>query len=187
VMKLTKMRIEQLREIIQRLTVHRGDEFTLTSGKKASLYFDMKATTMDPVGGHLAAEALLALIADAHFDYITGVALGAVPLVARMIELSGKDTSKPGLISRSGVKTHGMARQIEGIRDPRSLRGKRAIVIEDVTTTGGSISIAVAALRELGAEVNDAACLVRRSPDAQERLQKEGVDLRYIFTEADFS
>jgi orotate phosphoribosyltransferase len=180
-------KLELLQAKIQSLSVHRGAEFTLTSGKKTNLYFDMKATTMDPEGGHLAAHALNDYVRGIQFDFMTGIALGAVPLVARMVELLHKERPVTGLIARSGTKSHGMGRQIEGIREPKLLQGKRVLVVEDVTTTGGSISTAVSALRNMEAVVSDAVCIVMRSRDAHERLASEQVKLHYLFTEQNFS
>jgi len=178
--------LELLRSKVQSLTVQRAKEFTLTSGKKSSLYFDMKATTMDPVGGHLAAQALINRVGDLKFDYVAGIAMGAVPLVARMIEILRLERPVTGLIARNEAKAHGMGRQIEGVRDANLLRRKRVLIVEDVTTTGGSMSTAVTALRLLGAVVSDAVCIVMRSPAASDRLFAEDVRLRHLFTEEDF-
>lgn len=64
-----------------------------------------------------------------------------------------------------------MKRRIEG----PDVQGRRVIVLEDTSTTGGSPIEAVHALREAGAEVLAVAVVVDRATGAKERIEVEGL------------
>ena len=71
-----------------------------------------------------------------------------------------------------------MGRQVEG----PSVEGRRVVVVEDTSTTGGSALTAVEALQRAGAEVVAVAIIVDRATGAKERIEESaGVPCLYAF------
>lgn len=133
----------------------RFGDFTLTSGAKSRYYVDVKAAMTDPGTLRGIAQAMAQVArGNGPFDAVGGMELGAVPL-ATAVSL---ETGLPLLIIRKGERKHGTGKRIEG-RDPKGLR---VLVVEDVTTSGGSIVEAVQVLRAAGATVAHAMVVVDR-------------------------
>lgn len=141
----------------------RFGEFTLTSGAKSRYYIDVKAALTDPstlrlIGRDIAARAQRL----GPFDAVAGMELGAVPL-ATAVSL---EANLPLLIVRKGERTHGTGKRIEG-RDPK---GRRVLVVEDVTTSGGSTVECLRVLRDAGALAEHVAVVVDREAGAGKAL-----------------
>lgn len=96
--------------------------------------------------------------------------LGAVPIAASAAIAS----MKPYVIVRKGERTHGTGRTIEG----PEVKGKKALIVEDVTTTGGSVVKTIERLREAGAIVSTAITVVDREEGATAALQPLKVELK---------
>jgi phosphoribosylpyrophosphate synthetase len=88
-------------------------------------------------------------------------------------------TSPPldAFVVRKEAKAHGLQRRIEG----PDVTGRRCLVVEDTSTTGGSPLTAVQALREAGADVVGVATIVDRATGAGEKIAAEGLDYRYAY------
>ncbi|MDU6491172.1 orotate phosphoribosyltransferase, partial [Bradyrhizobium sp.] len=144
----------RLLEIIRRRSFGRG-EVTLASGRKSDFYFNLKPTMMDPEGATLLAELTYEALKDEGFDYIGGLEMGAVPLAGAIAQISWiKGHPIAAFFVRKKPKEHGAKLAIEGLTRDETLAGKRIVVVEDVTTTGGSAMKAVETLREAGANVS---------------------------------
>src|SRR5437588_7518953 len=130
-------------EIIKERSFKFGD-FTLASGKKSDYYLDMKPTMFDPEGANFLARLVLDQIAELKADYIGGLEMGAVPLIAPITMLS-YDTRRPipGFFVRKELKDHGTKKLVEVIEG--GLRGKNVVILDDVTTAGKSAMQAVTA------------------------------------------
>lgn len=153
----------------------RFGDFTLTSGAKSPYYIDVKAASTDPATLRAIAHGM-AQVAARHgpFQAVAGMELGAVPL-ATAVSL---ETGLPLLIIRKGERKHGTGKRIEG-RDPKGLR---VLVVEDVTTSGGSTVEAVKVLREAGATVEHACVVVDRESGGVPALLAERVTLHPLAT-----
>ncbi|MEX2129290.1 MAG: orotate phosphoribosyltransferase [Xanthobacteraceae bacterium] len=174
---------KKLSEIIgERSFDHR--KVVLASGRESNFYFDMKPTMFHPEGASLLAKLILARLSGLGIDYVGGLEMGAVPLIASVAALS-HDQGKPlpGFFVRKAVKDHGTKKRIEG---PESLKGKRVAILEDVTTTGGSAIQAVEVAREAGAEVVLVLSIVDRLEGAGESFRNAGVPFDSLFTADDF-
>jgi orotate phosphoribosyltransferase len=140
-------------------------EFTLASGAKSPYYIDVKSAATNP-------ELLFSIgrtIARTHeFDAVAGVAIGGVPLAVATALVS----RKPYAIIRAAEKGHGKKDVIIG-----SVRDKNVLLIEDVTTSGGSALHGVEALREAGARIDRVVTVVDREQGAAEMLKQHGVRL----------
>jgi len=171
----------RLLEIIRKKSLLRGT-FKLVSGATSDYYLDMKPTTFDPEGAALIAEVICGMLADdADVDSIGGLELGAVPIVAAVCAQSFQSRPVNGFVVRKEKKGHGTDQKIDGNFKPNTT----VVLIEDVTTKGGSVMQAVNAVRAQGATVKKIITIVDRLEGAAENLKKEGLVLAPIFTTKD--
>jgi len=181
------MTLEEIRARLKPVVaecVLRG-EFTLASGRKSDLYFDCRLVTLSGAGLPLVAEAVLAMIAGKGVAAVGGMSIGADPITGAVLALAaGRGLELSGFMVRKEPKGHGTAKQVEGPRPPSPAR---AVLLEDVITTGGSsLKAREAAERELGVEVIGVIALLDRLEGAREALDAAGLDLWPIFTRQDF-
>src|ERR1700682_2325977 len=137
----------RLAEIIRKRSFGRG-EITLASGRKSDFYFNLKPTMFDPEGASLLAELTVEALKDDRLDYVGGLEISAVPLAGAVAQMFWDEGHQIGaLFVRKKPKEHGARLAIEGLAKGESLQGKRVVIVEDVTTTGGSALRAVEAGR----------------------------------------
>jgi orotate phosphoribosyltransferase len=175
---------ERLLDIIRRRSLlTAGGPFKLASGEMSDYYLDMKPTAFDPEGAALIGEIVVLMLAnDTDIDSIGGLELGAVPIVAA-ISAHSWHAGRPvqGFVVRKETKGHGTNKKIDGnFKD-----GTKVVLVEDVTTKGGSVMQAVRAVRERGATVAKIITIVDRLEGAGDNLKKEGLELVPIFTRND--
>jgi len=173
----------RLLEIIRKKSlITEGGPFKLASGAMSDYYLNMKPTAFDPEGAALIAEIILDMLGDeGAVDSIGGLELGAVPIVAAVCAHSFGKRPVDGFVVRKEKKGHGTDQKIDGnFRD-----GSRVVLVEDVTTKGGSVMQAVRAVRDRGATVATIITIVDRLEGATDNLKKEGLSLRPIFTTRD--
>jgi orotate phosphoribosyltransferase len=154
-------RDELLKLIVDRAVVH--GRVTLSSGKEADYYVDLRRVTLDGQAAPLVGQVMLA--ATAHLDYeaVGGLTLGADPVATAMLHAAAANGRRlDAFVVRKEGKAHGLQRRIEG----PDVAGRRVLAVEDTSTTGGSVLTAVEALREAGAEVVAAAVIVDRGAGA---------------------
>jgi orotate phosphoribosyltransferase len=135
----------------------RFGKFTLASGKQSSYYMDLRVIPSYPELYSMAVECYLSMarrVGVDSFDIVAGVATAGVTISSPLAFL----LKKPMVYVRKEDKGHGLGRLVEGVVSPR----KRAVVIDDIVTTGGSVISAVEALRKEGVVVKDAMVLVDR-------------------------
>ena len=179
-------RRERLIEIVTAKSLIRGREMQLVSGATSKHYFDMKPTIFDPEALNLIAELMLAAIGDAPVDLVGGLEMGAVPIAAAVCQKSFPEKPVRGFFVRKQPKDHGTKRLVEGLGDS-DLTGLRAVIVEDVTTTGGSSMKAVQALREEGAVVDTMLTIVDREEGAAANVAREGLKLVPLLTASEFA
>lgn len=168
-----------LAEIQKKALIHQ--RVVLSSGRESDWYLDLRRITLDGAAAPVAGRVLLDLTADLDFDAVGGLTLGADPVATAMLHAAAaRGRVLDAFVVRKAAKVHGLQRRIEG----PDLAGRRVLVVEDTSTTGGSALTAVEAVREAGAEVVAVVTIVERG--AAERMAEEGVEYRTIFTLADF-
>ena len=140
-------------------------EFVLASGARSSYYIDIKAATTKP---SILREIGKAIAESQEFEVVAGVAVGAVP-IAVAVSLA---SDRPYAIIRKGEKGHGKAGTIIG-----DVAGKTVLLVEDVTTSGGSALYGLEALRAAGAHVDRVVTVVDREAGAQETFAEKGASL----------
>lgn len=171
-------------EIIRTKSFKRG-KFVLASGKESNFYLDMKPSMFDPEGANLLSELVLDRIESLDADYIGGLEMGAVPLVTAVSMLSflrGK-RQLPGFFVRKEVKGHGTKKKIDAVSD---LNGKKVVILEDVTTTGGSALQAVEAVRGAGGDVLLVLSIVDREDGAEKLYAEKNIPFSSLFRVAEF-
>ena len=178
-------RKKKLRDIIASKSFHRSGDFKLASGQSTGFYFDMKPTVMDPEGARLAAELILEAVEGEDLDCVGGIAVGAVPIVAAVAMASaGTSRPLPGFLVRKEVKERGTEKQVEG----NMIDGGNVLIVEDVTTTGGSSMQAIEAVkRERNGNVPIVVTIVDRLQGAQENFQMRGIRLISLLDRDDFA
>jgi orotate phosphoribosyltransferase len=142
----------RLIEVVKKRSFSTGTETKLVSGRSTTFYFNMKPTMLDPEGGHLIATLILDALEGSDVDLIGGLEMGAVPLaVAVAVSSQIKGWPLRAFFVRKQAKEHGARKLVEGLAPGETLQGKRIVVLEDVTTTGGSAMKAIEALKGEGA------------------------------------
>jgi orotate phosphoribosyltransferase len=177
----------RLVEIVKQRSFSTGAETKLVSGRSSSFYFDMKPTMLHPEGAHLIGELVLDALAEAEVDMVGGLEMGAVPLATAVAAASyARGRPLPAFFVRKQTKEHGARKLVEGLAPGETLAGKRIAVLEDVTTTGGSASKAIEALRAEGAVVDRVITIVDRLEGAAGNFKAAGIPFTPILTAADF-
>ena len=170
----------RLAELVNELAVVRG-KVTLASGLESNFYVDMRRATLHHEAAPLIGHVMLDLLEENGFsvdevDAVGGLTMGADPVATAMLHAAAaRGLDLDAFVVRKAAKDHGMKRQIEG----PSVEGKRVVVLEDTSTTGGSPIQAVEALRAAGAQVLAVAVIVDRNTGARERI--EAADLPYLY------
>lgn len=146
--------------------------FTLRSGATSHEYFDKYRFEADP--------ALLRAIGDALAPHVpagtealAGLETGGIPLAVVL----GQVTGLPTRFVRKEPKAYGTRELAEG----GPVVDRRLLVVEDVVTSGGQIIASVRDLRERGAVVDHALCVIDREAGGPEGLANEGVALHPLY------
>jgi orotate phosphoribosyltransferase len=152
-------------------------DFTLASGKQSKYYIDIKRAVTDPKTLNLISKQMADLIRKLHVNKIAGVELGGVPL-ASVVSIK---TELPLLIVRKAEKEYGTKSRFVGVIEPED----RIVLIEDVTTSGGSVINSIDVIRDNGATVEYVICVVDREEGAVKKLEDRGVKLIPLVTASD--
>ena len=149
-------------------------DFTLTSGKKSKFYVDMKLASTDPdILSCIAKEFAKHL--SKKIDFIAGMELGAVPLAVAL----SLETGLPYSMIRKGTREHGTGSRIEGPSNGR------AVLVDDVATTGGSNIESIKSLVDEGVEVLQVMVVVDREEGAAEKISPFNLDYRSLIKISD--
>ena len=171
----------ELRDIIRERSFRLGN-FTLASGRQSDFYCNLKPTMMSPRGAHLSGRAFLNVILETGVEYVGGLEMGAVPVIASVAAISDIErTPVKTFFVRKKAKEHGTRDVVEGLGPNETLRGQRVLIADDVATTGGSILLAIEEARNAGAVVDVALVLVDREEGASAMLAEHGIRLLSIF------
>ncbi|HYJ66987.1 MAG TPA: orotate phosphoribosyltransferase [Nocardioidaceae bacterium] len=170
-------REELLQQIKSKAIVH--ERVTLSSGREADYYVDLRRISLDGTAAPLIGEVMLELTDGLDFDAVGGLTLGADPVATAMLHAAAhRGRALDAFVVRKAEKRHGLQRRIEG----PDVAGRRLLAVEDTSTTGGSVLEAVAALREAGAEVVAVAVIVDRDTGARQNVEESaGVPYRFAF------
>lgn len=151
--------------------------FKLASGQISPYYVDCRSLMAHPSARRLVAEVAYERLVELEIDCLGGLEIGAIPIAVTISDFAF--CAKPQhlwrtFVVRKQAKDHGLGKLIEGDFRP----GDRALIVDDVLTSGGSLLKAVGAAREAGLEVQHALVLVdRQEQDGRARVERETVKL----------
>ena len=152
---------------------HLTGEFLLRSGATSCEYFDKYLFEAKPELLSAIADQLIELLPD-DFDVLAGLEMGGIP-IATMIS---HKTGKPLALVRKKAKDYGTCKVAEGAE----IKGKKVVVIEDVVTSAGQVVISTNMLRDFGADISTALCVIDREAGGKDNLSGINVELRPLFT-----
>lgn len=176
-------RLRTLHKIIDEFSLLRGD-FELSSGRRSNYLFQLRQATMHPIGGNLIGELVVEFMRHHNIRCVGGKELGAVPMVSAA-NVVGSRLQYPvsAFFVRKEAKRHGAKELVDGFID----EGSEILVVDDVTTTGGSITDAIdAAMLDKGRRIDKALSIIDRAEGAAEHLAKRGITLFSFFARRDF-
>lgn len=159
--------------------------FRLASGAVSPFYVDCRSLLAHPRARHLVAQAAFDVLSSLDLDCLGGMELGAVPLATAISAYAL--TASPSrewrtFVVRKQAKDHGLGKLIEGA----ARAGDRALVVDDVLTSGASVIRAVQAARQAGLHVERALVIVdREEQDGRARVEAEGVTLLHLLSVQD--
>jgi uridine monophosphate synthetase len=149
-------------------------QFTLASGAQSPIYLDLRRMASHPGLLHMAADAYADLLRPLRFDLLAAVPYAALT-IGTAVALA---TEKPLIYPRKEVKAYGTGRAIEGDFQP----GQRAVVIEDLVTSAGSVLTAIQTLEAAGLAVSDVVVLIDRQQGGSQNLAAAGYRLHAALT-----
>jgi orotate phosphoribosyltransferase len=165
----------QLLSLVKELAIVHG-RVTLSSGREADYYVDLRRITLSAAAAPLVGQVMRDLTADWDYAAVGGMTMGADPIAAAMLHAAGRPLD--AFVIRKEAKAHGLQRRVEG----PEIAGRRVLVVEDTSTTGGTPLTALAAVREAGAIPVGVATIVDRATGAAEKIEADGVPYRYAFS-----
>ena len=172
--------IAELVPLITAKALRRGT-FRLASGREASFYLDAKQVVLDARGSMLVGRAILDLLR-AHGPLpaaVGGMSIGADPVTSAVVTMAGvAGFDLRGFMVRKEPKDHGTKRYIEGPVAP----GEKVVIVEDVTTTGGSSLLAIDRAIEFGLVVERVVTVIDRLAGATATLAARGIPLDALVT-----
>ena len=173
---------QRLHQILKERSVRFG-EFTLASGKQSDFYVDGRQTTLHAEGAMLVARLILARL-EPSVEGVGGMSVGADPIAGAVAAISAV-VGRPvhGFIVRKKPKGHGTRNHVEGrVNLPN---GSKVCVVEDTTTTGGSLLQAIQRCTDEGLQVVQTLTIVDREEGASGALAAAGYRLEALFTRTD--
>ena len=169
---------EQLLSLVRDLAIVHG-RVTLSSGKEADYYVDLRRITLSGQAAPLVGRVLLELTAHLDYDAVGGLTMGADPVAAAMLHAAAaQGRALDAFVVRKEAKAHGLQRRVEG----PDVAGRRVLVVEDTSTTGRSPLTALAAVREAGAVPVGVATIADRDTGAGAKIEAEGVPYLFAYS-----
>ncbi|HEU5408981.1 MAG TPA: orotate phosphoribosyltransferase [Nitrospira sp.] len=160
----------------------RDKGFKLASGEVSPFYVDCRALMAHPEARRLVAQLAYEALTDIDFDCLGGLELGAIPIAVTISDFACAASRRRlwrTFVVRKQPKDHGLGKLIEGSIRP----GDRALIVDDVLTSGGSLLKAMGVAREAGIQVDHALVIVdRQEQDGRARVEREQVQLIGLLT-----
>ena len=156
--------------------------FTLASGHTSPFYVDCRLLMAYPGSRRLVGHFAYDSLAGVTIDCLGGLEIGAISIATTISDYCYGATPNRELrtfVVRKQAKDHGLGKLIEGAVHS----GDRALIVDDVLTSGGSLLKAIAAARQAGLVVNQALVIVdRKEQDGRARVEQEGVSVISLLT-----
>jgi len=172
--------IRELIGLVESKALKRGT-FRLASGREASFYLDAKQVVLDAHGAMLVGRAILERLRSLGPlpAAVGGMSIGADPITSAVITMAGVEgLPLKGFMVRKEPKDHGTKKYVEGPVEP----GQRVVIVEDVTTTGGSSLLAIDRVHEFGLVVERVITVIDRLAGAKDAFAARGIPLESLVT-----
>ena len=172
--------IRELIGLVESKALKRGT-FRLASGREASFYLDAKQVVLDAHGAMLVGRAILERLRSLGPlpAAVGGMSIGADPITSAVITMAGVEgLPLKGFMVRKEPKDHGTKKYVEGPVEP----GQRVVIVEDVTTTGGSSLLAIDRVQEFGLVVERVVTVIDRLAGAKDAFAARGIPLESLVT-----
>jgi len=172
--------IRELIGLVESKALKRGT-FRLASGREASFYLDAKQVVLDAHGAMLVGRAILERLRSLGPlpAAVGGMSIGADPITSAVITMAGVEgLPLKGFMVRKEPKDHGTKKYVEGPVEP----GQRVVIVEDVTTTGGSSLLAIDRVHEFGLVVERVVTVIDRLAGAKDAFAARGIPLESLVT-----
>ena len=172
--------IRELIGLVETKALKRGT-FRLASGREASFYLDAKQVVLDAHGAMLVGRAILERLRSLGPlpAAVGGMSIGADPITSAVITMAGVEgLPLKGFMVRKEPKDHGTKKYVEGPVEP----GQRVVIVEDVTTTGGSSLLAIDRVHEFGLVVDRVVTVIDRLAGAKDAFAARGIPLESLVT-----
>ncbi|MCZ6648786.1 MAG: orotate phosphoribosyltransferase [Thaumarchaeota archaeon] len=171
---------QKLKEIMLKVGVVSHGKYVLASGQETDVYFSVKKAMLDAEGLAIIARIFYDKLKTLGVDAVGGLESGAIPIATAVSLLSQKEgVGIPAFYVRKVAKSHGDKARLEG---PLKVNSKVAIV-DDVTTKGGSVQMAIDVVKEMGCDIMKVLVLVDREEGASEKFK--GYNYESIFLKSE--
>jgi orotate phosphoribosyltransferase len=176
----------ELFDLIRTRSFGRG-KIKLASGRESDFYFDLRPTTLHPAGATHIGELIVDALEGLAVDYVGGLEMGAVPVAtATAIAAYRRGREIGTFFVRKKPKDHGKQKLVEGLVKGETLAGKNVVIVEDVTTTGGSSVQALEAVKAEGGNIILVLTVVDRQEGAAQNFAAAGLNFHPLFTADEF-
>ena len=152
--------------------------FKLRSGITSHEYFDKYQFESQPEVLYAIATELCKMIPEGT-EVLAGLEVGGIPVATIMSQIS----KIPVSFVRKKAKEYGTAKLAEGV----SIKGKKVLIVEDVVTSGGQVILSTKDLRDLGADISYAVCVIEREQGGREKLAAEQIELISLLKKSDMA
>lgn len=162
---------------IKEISYLRG-HFKLRSGQTSSEYFDKYRFEAQPILLKAIARHMAPLIPPTT-EALAGLEMGGIPIATAL----ALETGLPCVFVRKAAKEYGTCQFAEGL----DIKNRRLCIIEDVVTTGGQVVLSTQDLRNFGAIVTHAMCVIHRGTSPEPQLEKIDLKLIPLFTKQELA
>ncbi|MCB0212723.1 MAG: orotidine-5'-phosphate decarboxylase [Anaerolineae bacterium] len=152
-------------------------EFTLASGKQSPIYIDLRRIAAYPSVLKMVGQVYAELLEPLQYDHIAAVPYAALTIGAAVALETGRSLIYP----RKEAKAYGTGKTVEGVYSA----GDKAVIIEDLITSGGSIVKVMDQLDGVGIAVSDAIVLIDREQGGPANLAEQGCRLHAVLQLSD--
>ena len=167
---------KQLCQVLYKIGALKFGTFKLTSGKISPYYIDLRMVPSFPDAFHKICELYIKLVRSSvgaeSFKRIAGIPTAGIPFAS----VVAYNLDKSFLYTRPTQRKHGRERRVEGML----VSGDKVLLLDDLITSGKSLSKAASAIRAEGGVVDDAVVLIDREEGGKEKLAKDCIKLHYL-------
>jgi len=178
-MKVAKVSLDKkdkMANILFKIDAVKFGVYKLSSGKSSPYYIDLRVIPSFPDAFREICDFYAQYISDQigvkNFDRIAGVPIAGIPFASQI----AYNQKKPFLYVRKDIKLHGRERRVEGVL----VSGDRTLLLDDLLTTGLTLTKAVDAVRAEGGVVTDIVVFLDREEGGRELLENKAVKVHSL-------